>query len=43
MRDLEKIRFIINEATGLDLAYAYDDLVFSEHGVFIVQFEEVTV
>ncbi len=40
MRDLEKIKFIIKEATGLDLSYAYDDLVFSEHGIFILQFEE---
>lgn len=37
MRDLEKIRFIIKEATGLDIAYVYDDLVFSEHGVIIIQ------
>jgi len=37
MRDLEKIRFIIKEATGLEIAYAYDDLVFSEHGVIIIQ------
>jgi hypothetical protein len=37
MRDLEKIRFIIKEATGLEIAYAYDDLVFSEYGVIIIQ------
>ena len=40
MRDLEKIRFIIKEATGLDIAYAYDDLVFSENGVIIIQCAE---
>jgi len=38
--ELEKVRFIIKDATGLDVAYAYDDLVFSEHGVFIIQFDK---
>ncbi|MFT3738332.1 MAG: hypothetical protein QM786_06210 [Breznakibacter sp.] len=38
-RELEKVRNIILESTGLDLAYAYDDLVFAEHGIFIVQFD----
>ncbi len=37
--ELEKARFIIKDATGLDLAYAYEDLVFSEHGLFILQFD----
>jgi len=37
--ELDKVRFIIKEATDLDVAYAYDDLVFSEHGVFIIQFD----
>jgi len=27
-RNLETVRYIIKEATGLDLTYAYDDLVF---------------
>jgi hypothetical protein len=36
--ELEKIRFIIKDACGLDVAYAYDDLVFAEHGLFIIQF-----
>ena len=30
-RDLEKVRTIIQEATGLEVAYAYDDLVFPDH------------
>ncbi len=36
--ELEKVRFIIKDACGLDIAYAYEDLVFSEHGLFIIQF-----
>jgi hypothetical protein len=27
------------QSTGLDVSYAYDDLVFSEHNVFIVRFD----
>lgn len=38
--ELEKVRFIIKDACGLDVAYAYDDLVFAEHGLFIVQFTD---
>jgi hypothetical protein len=37
--NLEKIRFIIKDGSGLDIAYAYEDLVFSEHGIFIFQFD----
>jgi hypothetical protein len=40
VRDLEKARLIIKEGVGLDLTYAYDDLVFSEHGVLILQFDD---
>jgi hypothetical protein len=29
--ELEKVRFIIKDGSGLDIAYAYEDLVFSEH------------
>lgn len=36
--NLEKVRFIIKDGTGLDIAYAYEDLVFAEHGIFILQF-----
>ncbi len=39
-RDLEKVRIMIKEATTLDIAYAYDDLVFPEHTAFIIQFGE---
>lgn len=38
--ELEKVRFIIKDACGLDIAYAYDDLVFAEHGLFLIQFIE---
>jgi hypothetical protein len=37
---LEKVRFVIKDACNLDIAYAYDDLVFSEHGLFIIQFQD---
>lgn len=36
--ELEKVRFITKDACGLDIAYAYEDLVFAEHGLFIIQF-----
>ncbi|WP_319592296.1 hypothetical protein [uncultured Draconibacterium sp.] len=39
-RDLEAVRQIVNNATGLDISYAYEDLVFPEHGAFIIQFNE---
>ncbi len=38
--ELEKVRFITKDACGLDIAYAYEDLVFSEHGLFIIQFSK---
>ncbi|PZX17848.1 hypothetical protein LX69_01261 [Breznakibacter xylanolyticus] len=37
--NLDKVRFIIKDATSLDVAYAYDDLVFAENAVFILQFD----
>jgi hypothetical protein len=39
VRELEKVRQLISRATELDLAYAYDDLVFAEHGIFIIRFD----
>lgn len=36
--ELEKVRFIIKDACGLDIAYAYDNLVFAEHGLLLIQF-----
>jgi hypothetical protein len=39
-RDLEKVRSIVKEATDLDIAYAYDDLVFPEHAAFLIQFDD---
>lgn len=40
-RNLELVRQIIKEASGLDVSYAYDDLVFAEHGVFIIQYDGI--
>jgi len=39
IRDLEKVRASIKEATDLDVAYAYDDLVFPEHTAFMIEFD----
>jgi hypothetical protein len=39
LRPLGKLREIVL-ATGLDISYAYDDLIFSENSVFILQFDE---
>ena len=39
---LEKVRFIIKDACGIEIAYAYDNWVFAEHGLFIVQFLDTT-
>lgn len=36
--ELEKVRFIIKDSCQLDIAYAYEDLVFSEHAIFVIQF-----
>jgi hypothetical protein len=38
IRDLEKVRVVIKEATDLDIAYAYDDLVFPEHAAFLIEY-----
>ena len=42
IRDLEKVRASIKEATDLDVAYAYDDLVFPEHAAFMIEFDAET-
>lgn len=39
-RNLDKVRFFIREATGLDVMYAAEDLVFPEHGAFLIQFDD---
>ena len=39
-RDLEAVRQLILEATGLDVSYYYEDLVFPEETVFIIQFDD---
>ena len=39
-RDLEKVRVMLKEATELDIAYAYDDLVFPDNTAFIIQYAE---
>ena len=40
-RDLETVRQIILFSTGLEVTYAYDDLVFPDNTVFIIQFDDV--
>lgn len=35
---LGKIRDIV-QSTGLDISYAYEDLVFSDHSLFILRFD----
>jgi hypothetical protein len=39
-RNLEKVRVMVKEATGLDISYAYDDLVFPENTAFIIQYDD---
>ena len=39
-RNLEAVRYIIKEATGLEITYAYEDLVFPEHMAFLIQFND---
>ncbi|MFW5872648.1 MAG: hypothetical protein ACOCVN_01545 [bacterium] len=39
-RDLEKVRVIIKDATGLDISYAYDDLIFPDNTAFILQYDD---
>ncbi|MBN1949850.1 MAG: hypothetical protein JW801_01520 [Bacteroidales bacterium] len=41
-RDLEKVRKIIDEATGLEISYAYDDLVFPDYTAFILRYDDNT-
>jgi hypothetical protein len=38
-RPLGKVREIV-QWTGLDISYAYDDLVFGDHSLFIIQFDD---
>ena len=40
LRHLEKLRYILKEAVGQDISYAYDDLVFPEHTAFLLQFDD---
>lgn len=39
LRPLGKVREIV-QSVGLDISYAYDDLVFSDHSVFILKFND---
>lgn len=39
-RDFNKISEIMKEATGVALGYAYTDLAFSEHGLYMIHFVE---
>ena len=38
-RPLGKVREMI-QSIGLDISYAYDDLVFADHSLFIIQFDD---
>ncbi len=40
IKNLDAVRFIVQEATGLEITYAYEDLVFPEHLAFLIQFDE---
>ena len=35
--EIEKIRFLFQDATGLDIMYAYENIVFAEHGLYLVE------
>ncbi len=39
VRPFDKVKDIINK-TGLDISYYYDDLIFSDHSLFIIQFHD---
>jgi hypothetical protein len=38
-RQLDKVIELV-ESTGLEVTYAYEDIVFAEHSVFIIQFDD---
>ena len=38
-RPLGKLRELV-ESVGFDISYAYDDLVFSDHSLFILRFDD---
>lgn len=38
-RPLGKLRDLV-ESIGFDISYAYDDLVFSDHSLFILRFDD---
>lgn len=35
--EIEKVRFVIKDATGLDIMYAYENLIFAEHGLYLLE------
>ena len=39
IRPLGKVRDLV-ESIGFDISYAYDDLVFSDHSMFILRFDD---
>lgn len=39
-RELEKARRIILNGTGLEITWAYDDIVFVEHSAYLVKFND---
>lgn len=38
-RPLGKVREMV-QSIGFDVSYAYDDLVFSDHSLFVIQFDD---
>ncbi len=39
-RELEKARRIILNGTGLEITWAYDDIVFVEHSAYLIRFND---
>jgi len=39
-RPLGKVREMV-QSIGYDISYAYEDLVFSDHSLFIIQFDDI--
>ena len=39
MRELGRVKQIVEEGCGLDITHFYDDLVFVEHSPFLIKFD----
>lgn len=40
IRHIEKVRTILKDAAGLEVSYAYDDLIFPQHSEFLLRFDD---